>query len=144
MNFFIFSLFLRFWLCLQVLLFNLFIDFDCWPDIYLFFFLFLLIFVFFRHIFFVVMDCEHVIIFDAILEHFDGQRVIKDDILCSFADLFRECDDIFDETFFKGLIQLFIIFVLAETEDVVYEFKGFFLVFFCGKLGKRKWKGVVK
>jgi len=66
-------------------------------------------------LFFVVVDCEHIIVLDAVFEHEDSRIWV----ICAFCIRFDKGSDVVDETAPEGLIELLVGFVLAEVEDVI-------------------------
>ena len=67
------------------------------------------------------MYCEHIIIFYAILQEFDGYWFSERLNLFSLSLFFDKGIDVDLETGFQSLIKFGIILVLLEAEDVIDE-----------------------
>jgi hypothetical protein len=65
--------------------------------------------------FLVVVDCEHVVVLDAVAEEEDGQFGTEEGRCLELL----EGGDVVDETAAEGLVELGVGLVLAEVEDVV-------------------------
>jgi hypothetical protein len=78
-----------------------------------------------RRVLLVVVDCEHVVVFDTVLEQFDGEFVGIGRVGVQLASgVLGEGLDVFGEGGAEGGVELGVVLVLAEAEDVVDEFEG--------------------
>ena len=80
-----------------------------------FFFLFL----------FVILDCKHVIVFDAKFKQLHRGKFIKLNFLL-FLRLLNEVFDILRQSISQDSVQFGLAFVFLETENVINEFQRLF------------------